>query len=549
MNNNANLQGDGRYWMFVLLLMVVSFTVWVRFRLLDVPLERDEGEYGYAGQLILRGEYPYDKLYSAKMPGVYAAYAVIMKVFGETQRAIHLGLLIINTATIFLMFLLGRKLLNQLAGVAAAAAFALLSLGQHVQGIFANAEHFVILFAVSGILLLVYAADSRKIVNIFAAAVLLGVAFLMKQHGIVFIAFGGVYLLFVELRRRPFIKRQFLGKMMVYLIGVLLPYVIICLIFWRVNLFEKFWFWTVVYARKYVSIPPLFGGLPGLSIKITQIVGSAGLLWLLSGVGLIALWRNTGFRRIIFFAAGFLLFSFLGVSAGFYFRPHYFILLLPAVALLVGIGFAYIAELIDKGRLLFKSKTIPALLGVIVFLHTVYQQRYFFFVDSPAKASLMAYYGHPFIETQEIGRFIKENSRLGDRIAVIGSEPEIFFYSGRRSATGYIYTYPLMEPHSYALQMQKEMIEEIETAFPEFIVFMNDTTSWLKHPESETLILRWFKQYQQNYYHLVGVVDIMRPTGSVYRWNRDAIGYSVMSKNWIHVFRRNSGVSVEKLGY
>ncbi len=115
--------------MFVLLLVVVLFTVWVRFRLLEVPLERDEGEYGYGGQLILRGEYPYDKLYSAKMPGVYAAYAVIMKVFGETQRAVHLGLLIINTATVFLMLLLGRKLLNQLTGVVAAAAFALLSLG------------------------------------------------------------------------------------------------------------------------------------------------------------------------------------------------------------------------------------------------------------------------------------------------------------------------------------------------------------------------------------------------------------------------------------
>jgi len=536
MSNNVRLKS---YLGLVLLLIVVSFTVWVRFRLLEVPLERDEGEYGYAGQLILRGEYPYDKLYSAKMPGVYAVYAVIMKVFGQTQRAIHLGLLIINTATVFLMFLLGRKLLNQLAGVAAAAAFALLSLGLFVQGIFANAEHFVIFFAVSGILLLVYAADSQKPATIFAAAVLLGLTFLMKQHGAAFVAFGGFYLLFTELRRRPFVKRQFLGKMTVYLIGVLLPYAVICMIFWQAGIFEKFWFWTFDYARKYVSIPPLGGGMPGFSIETILIVGSASLLWLLAGVGLIALWRNTEFRRIIFFAAGFLLFSFMGVSAGFYYRPHYFILLLPAVALLVGIGVAHIAELIDKGRLLFKSKTIPALLGIVVLLHAVYQQRHFFFVGSPTEASLMVYYGNPFVETQEVGRFIKENSRSGDRIAVIGSEPEILFYSGRPSATGYIYTYPLMEPHSYALQMHKEMIAEVEAAFPEFVVFMNESSSWLQRRESELLILRWFKQYQQKYYHLVGVVDIMRPAGSVYRWNQDAIGYSPQSKNWIHVFRRN----------
>jgi len=40
-----------------------------------------------------------------------------------------------------------------------------------------------------------------------------------------------------------------------------------------------------------------------------------------------------------------------------------------------------------------------------------------------------------------------------DTIAVLGSEPEIYFYSHRISATGYIYTYPLMEPQRYAVQM------------------------------------------------------------------------------------------------
>jgi hypothetical protein len=36
------------------------------------------------------------------------------------------------------------------------------------------------------------------------------------------------------------------------------------------------------------------------------------------------------------------------------------------------------------------------------------------------------------------------------------------------SATGYIYTYSLMEPQSHALEMQKEMIAEIEADRPEF---------------------------------------------------------------------------------
>ena len=44
------------------------------------------------------------------------------------------------------------------------------------------------------------------------------------------------------------------------------------------------------------------------------------------------------------FAVGFLFFSFLSVCPGFYFRQHYFILFLPAVALFAGVG-AYFASL------------------------------------------------------------------------------------------------------------------------------------------------------------------------------------------------------------
>ena len=38
-----------------LLLAVIAVFATIRFRLRDVPLERDQGEYAYAGQLILQG--------------------------------------------------------------------------------------------------------------------------------------------------------------------------------------------------------------------------------------------------------------------------------------------------------------------------------------------------------------------------------------------------------------------------------------------------------------------------------------------------------------
>ena len=121
---------------------------------MDVPLERDEGEYAYAGQLILQGVPPYRLACNMKLPGTYAAYAGIMAVFGQSARGIRLGLLLVNLATAALLFLLGRRLFDEPTGAAAAAAFALLSLSQGVYGVFAHATHFVLLPALAGLYLL-----------------------------------------------------------------------------------------------------------------------------------------------------------------------------------------------------------------------------------------------------------------------------------------------------------------------------------------------------------------------------------------------------------
>ncbi len=71
-------------WPWICLGLILLFVVVVRVRLLPVPLERDEGEYAYAGQLILDGIPPYQLVYNVKLPGIYAAYASLMAIFGQT---------------------------------------------------------------------------------------------------------------------------------------------------------------------------------------------------------------------------------------------------------------------------------------------------------------------------------------------------------------------------------------------------------------------------------------------------------------------------------
>src|SRR5205814_8051173 len=146
----------------LLAVIVFGLVLVIRIRLLEIPLERDEGEYAYAGQLMLEGIPPYKLAYNMKLPGTYAAYAVIMAIFGQTPSGIHVGLALVNIASIILMYFVGRKLLDETTGIVAAVTFGLLSLSPSVLGLAGHATHFVVLPAVAATLLLLKATDPLR---------------------------------------------------------------------------------------------------------------------------------------------------------------------------------------------------------------------------------------------------------------------------------------------------------------------------------------------------------------------------------------------------
>jgi len=227
-----------RYLAWLVLLMVLLFSAFIRYGLLDVPLQRDEGEYGYGGQLFLQGILPYQQIYNMKLPGIYAAYAGILAVFGQTHRGIHFGLLLINAATIVLIFMLAKRMIDSLAGVVAAASFAILSISQSVQGVFANAEHFVILPVVGGLLLLLRSLDDDQSWLLFFSGLLLGIGFLIKQHGAVFITFGGLYILINQMRKSSISWFALASRCTLFIAGAALPYGLTCLILVWAGLFQ-----------------------------------------------------------------------------------------------------------------------------------------------------------------------------------------------------------------------------------------------------------------------------------------------------------------------
>jgi 4-amino-4-deoxy-L-arabinose transferase-like glycosyltransferase len=520
-------------WIF-LAVIVFGFVIAIRIRLLPIPLERDEGEYAYAGQLMLQGIPPYKLAYNMKFPGTYAAYALIMALFGQTIVGIHLGLLLINAATILLIFLLGRRLINSIAGIAAAMSYGVLSVSPSVYGFAAHATHFVMLPALWGALLLLNESDRRNFERLFVSGLLFGTGLLMKQPAVFFILFGALYLLANDVRCKRGWKRIVLRNL-TFDLGAVVPPGIACLFLWHAGVFDKFWFWTINYATQYGSLVPVSAAPKIFAKTFMPVMQSGWLLWMLAGLGLVA--GNARTRSATLFLLGLLVSSFLAFSAGLYFRQHYYIFILPVVSLFAGIAVSIACELADRRGSLVRFT--PLLLFCVALSQPVLAARKFYFEASAVEASRMAYQANPFPESVRVAEYLHDHTDVGDTIAVLGSEPQIYFYSKRHSATGYIYTYELMEPQSYARQMQEEMIRQIESARPKYVIFINVPTSWMRRPESESLIFTWVDQYTRTHYSVVGLVNILSSDRTDYYFEQMPESLPQLGA-YVLIYQRNS---------
>jgi len=524
-------------WSYGLLAAIVLFFALIRVRLLDFPLERDEGEYAYAGQLILHGIAPYQLCYSMKLPGTAAVYALFLAGFGRTPAGIHIGLLLVNSATIILLYFLASRLFGRLAGLTAAASFALLSIGPSVLGFAAHATQFVVLPAVAGVLLLLKGIEAQRLSIFFWSGLLFALAFLMKQPGISFFLLAVFYLVYCQWRR-PLGWRRLAAQSGTLLAGFTLPVALTVLVLLRAGVMEKFWFWNFSYASQYATIRRFPDGLQTLWETGLYVASPAALVGLVAAVGVVALLWDPNARTHSVFTLGFLAFSFLAICPGLYFRQHYFVLVLPAVSLLCGVAVSSATTMLLKSRINAAWAAVPTLLFLLALASSIAGQSEFFFEEDPIAACRRLYAGNPFSEALKVSDFLKSHSAEGDRIAIIGSEPEIYFYSGRLSATGYVYMYGLMEAQPFASVMQREMISEIETSRPQFLVFVNSPTSWLRTDSSDSTIFSWSEQYAESEYQLVGIADLLEE-GTEYHWD-DAATYRPRSGNAILVFRRST---------
>jgi hypothetical protein len=322
-------------------------------------------------------------------------------------------------------------------------------------------------------------------------------------------------------------------------VGVSLPFGLTCLILLFAGVFKTFSFWVFTYAAEYASEVSSSSGVQIFMGIFPTIVGPAIGVWIIAALGLTTLVWNRENRAHAGFIGGFLLCSFLAVCPGLFFREHYFIVMLPVVALLAGIAVYSATNLVARAGCGWALTAAPVLLFLAAFGHSVVQQRASLFEMDPLRACHEQYVDNPFPEAVVIGQYLHARTSASDPIAVLGSEPEIYFYAKRHSATGFLYMYGLMEQQEYAFEMQKQMINEIESARPRFLVVVKVYQSWFSMPGSTQLLsfTAWANNYLDSQYELVGTANWVNDH-TEYHWDDEAKSYRQTSRRIVAVFKR-----------
>lgn len=529
-------------WLAIAILIAsVALVTYVRLRLAGIPLERDEGEYAYAGRLILEGVPPYAAIYNMKFPGTYYAYAALMTVFGQSPWGIRVGLLCIHLLTVGALFVLARRLTSTRTAAFAASAFALLAVDRWSLALFAHATHFALLPALLGLIALTAPRQpGAKPHNwrYLIAGAMMAVALCMKQQALFFGVAGFV------LAGTGFVDRTATGvrwswrRAALFVAGGAVVGQVLLIVVALQGVLVPFWQWTVNYGLAYISETPFSLVTTMFAAGWNQITHANAVLWWAAAVGAGCLVAGAIDRPRRAFVLVWLTGSLLALTPGFFFRPHYFVLLMPVAGLLIGI----LVSAIERPSIRFlgtrTAACVPALAFLVLAGPYVFSESRYFVGINHGELIRSLYQTNPFLEAPIVGEYLQSHSSEEDTVAVLGSEPEILFYANRRSATGFIYMYPLMEPQPLAARMQQDIRREIMSSKPAYLVLVGIPTSWGTRADSDTSIQRWAGDYANACYDQVGLTNIDKQREPRMYWGVNARDHAPEANATMLIYKR-----------
>lgn len=498
----------GRAFAFALV-AVALLACALRVPVADLPFERDEGEYAYIAQRSFAGDVPYRDAFNQKPPAIFAFFAAVFAVAGESVAAVRWAAQLWTLAGLVAIAVLGARIATRGAGVAAAIAGAACAAQPYWLGNAVNTEPMAMTpIALGG--LAAFSLSTRDRVDLsLATGALGGVTLLFKPVTAPIVAYQIATALWYG-------RSRLLTHATAAAVGLAFPLAATGGWFalhgaWHELLDAVVWnnfaYGSLVPLRDY---PVNFAASVAPSLATLAPIVAAAL-----AAPFLALRaaQDRGLAARLAWLVGWLAATLAAVSAGGYYRHHYFPLALAPLAVLAGIGLDAAARAVLAGRPAARwggAALALALLGWVV--GTCW---WYFGPDPPAAKMQRLYEMNPFPEAPALGRWIAARSHASDSVFVYGSEPELLFYARRRSASRYNFVYPVTMPLPAAAGRQRELLAELDAAPPLFVVAAFARASLAEGPGTPPDLERGLRERLERDYDLVAVVPYREDRSTV----------------------------------
>jgi hypothetical protein len=447
--------------------------VYIAMRLpgIGVPLERDEGTFGYMGQLINQGKLPYRDGVDHKPPVAFYINALALHFVPHTEKGIHVFLLLYNFLTLVCIFYIGKTYFRSLsAGIWSAFVYAVFSANPTIEGFSASTEMWMLLPIVLSLLLSILGSRRNSPILFFMSGVAGAMACWTKQSAftsILFVfVFTGIAIFCGAAGPTEKPRSALIRSLASWLSGAVLFSAAIMLYFYFHGIFREFIYWSFQHNLAYSNKLPI---QESISMGIDRLIPIVRDNFAIFGAGLIAVAYSFARKKSdAYFILGFIVLSFLGTVPGFAYS-HYFVQLAPAVALAGGIGISILVNIYRTagGRL-----ATSILCGFLIIAISVGMYSEYFLERNPNQISRLFFGYNPFPESKLLAEYIAKSTTPADPVFIVGSEPQILFYSERSSPSSFLTFYPLMASYERYREFQDKLWNEVHRTPPKYILYM-----------------------------------------------------------------------------
>ncbi len=449
----------------------------------------DEAVYSVVGNQIAEGGRPYVDAVERKPPLLFWTYAAIIQIGGEYNWPfLHAAALLWVIATMAGLYVIGRGLFDPLTGLFAALLYSLYQPWLKFFDLAFNGEVVMNLPIVLGWAVAFSKSRSRVRPELLVSGMLLSASFLLKQPAAIAAVPLGLYFLLPSYQKsRGITFWAGVLQAAVFTAGFFGTLALTSLILWKQGILRDTIYWTitnhtvaVVFWKKGFLHTLVFLGacLPLVLGSVISYRNRAGL------------WATHSAERTAL--AGFVIVSAIGAAAGARFYPHYYIQLIPPLAILAAPVFAHVFSTPNNRPLWLKPQFVTAALVITFVAFSIA-----YWVGEAANR-----------KPTETGEYVRTHAKPDDRIFVWGQNAEMYLDAQRRPACPYVVTFPLtgyIFGGIYNVDTSDRIVpgtwDKLDQAFkahpPAYIIDVHEDPKNAQYPILHFPVLaRWLKAYE-----------------------------------------------------